>query len=279
MVHLDIEMLEFVLDGTVCYRAVEATYKIVWQSPALPPKPSCHLGEPLRLNEVVEGKGREHGPIAMDFCFDEQRGAANAVQLYFLGRIGFPFLHHVGHKSSVCSHATVALEENLVRPQFLRHVPRRLRVDPIIEVVRPHRHSLLVLVEVALEAVRRDDRLVMGGQVLDEARRRLDNVGVEPEHPAGGGAHGGEEQAVAGLCHGRAPRLLVLELVPLVLRLRLQRRLRVLPQDRDAGEPLLLRARLRLLYLLLQSRGGCVALPAFGQDESEGDEFVGIGEF
>jgi len=30
---------------------------------------------------VVEGEGREHGAVAVDVCFDEQGGAADAVEV------------------------------------------------------------------------------------------------------------------------------------------------------------------------------------------------------
>jgi hypothetical protein len=30
---------------------------------------------------VVEGEGREHGAVAVDICFDEQGGAADAVEV------------------------------------------------------------------------------------------------------------------------------------------------------------------------------------------------------
>lgn len=57
------------------------TYIIIRQSIRLPPQPSRHLSETLSLDKVVEGEWREHGAVAVDVGFDEQGGAADAVEV------------------------------------------------------------------------------------------------------------------------------------------------------------------------------------------------------
>lgn len=55
--------------------------EIIRRAPRGIPQPLCHLCEPFRLDEVVECEGREHGSVAVDFGFDEEGGAAHAVEL------------------------------------------------------------------------------------------------------------------------------------------------------------------------------------------------------
>lgn len=42
-----------------------------------------HAREALRLDEVVEGERREHGAVAVNIGFDEEGGAADAVEVDF----------------------------------------------------------------------------------------------------------------------------------------------------------------------------------------------------
>jgi hypothetical protein len=60
---------------------MKGTYIIVWEAVRLPPKSPRHLSETLSLDEVVEGEGGEHGAVAVDIGFDEQSGAAYAVEV------------------------------------------------------------------------------------------------------------------------------------------------------------------------------------------------------
>ncbi len=57
------------------------TYIIVRQTIRFPPQPPGHLSEALGLDEVVEGERWEHGAVTVDVCFDEQGGAADAVEV------------------------------------------------------------------------------------------------------------------------------------------------------------------------------------------------------
>jgi len=116
------------------------------------------------------------------------------------------------------------------------------------------------------------------GEILDQRRRALDNVRVEPEHPRRGGAEGGEEERVAGARHAGAPRALVLHLVPLRLVLVVDGRVEVLPFDGDAREALPFGAGLRLGDGGLEGGCGGVSFAGLGDDEAEGDEFVGVCE-
>ena len=61
--------------------AKNKTYIIIRQTVRLPPQPPRHFSETLGLDEVVEGERREHGAVAVDVCFDEQGGAADAVEV------------------------------------------------------------------------------------------------------------------------------------------------------------------------------------------------------
>lgn len=49
----------------------------------LPAETRSHPREALRLDEVVEGEGREHGAVAVDVGLDEEGGAADAVEVDF----------------------------------------------------------------------------------------------------------------------------------------------------------------------------------------------------
>ena len=46
-----------------------------------------HAREALRLDEVVEGERREHGAVAVNIGFDEEGGAADAVEVDFAARV------------------------------------------------------------------------------------------------------------------------------------------------------------------------------------------------
>jgi hypothetical protein len=62
-------------------------HKVIRQARRLPAQAARHLGEALRLDEVVEGEGREHGAVAVHVRFDEERGAAHAVEVDFAVRV------------------------------------------------------------------------------------------------------------------------------------------------------------------------------------------------
>jgi len=56
-------------------------HEIVRRAPAGPAESFRHLSESLGFDEVVEGKRRKHGAVAVDFCLDEQCGTAHAVEV------------------------------------------------------------------------------------------------------------------------------------------------------------------------------------------------------
>ena len=253
------------------------SYKVVRQTVTLPVQSRCHLRKSLRLNQVVECKWREHGSISVHLSLNQQRGTTHTIELDLGAHVGRSIVH-VGHQTAVRRHLRIALEQNVVLAHFSAQLPRSGAVDPVVEVVRALRHGLLVLVVVALEAVGGDDGHVVGGEVLDERRWGLDDVGVHPEHPGCGGAQSGEEQRVARLGHGCTASLLVLHLVALGLVLRLQGDLSVLAQDRDSSEALALGAGLGLGDLRLECGVGGIALFGLGYYEAERDEVVGVAE-
>lgn len=63
------------------------TYKVVWKTVALPPESSCHFGESLGLDEVVEGERGEHGSVPVNGSLDHQSGSTYTVELHDLAGI------------------------------------------------------------------------------------------------------------------------------------------------------------------------------------------------
>jgi len=213
----------------------------------------------------------------MYLCFDQHRRATNPIQLDLRMRVCRRVVH-LRHQAAVRSHLAVPLQQDIVFAHLVSHFLCRRAVDPIVEVVLADCRGFGVLVVVALEAVGHDDGDVVVGQVLDEGRGRLDNVGVEPQDPRCGRAHGGEEEGVACLGHGGPARLLVLHFVPLFFELGLEGGLGVLAQDGDGGKALGFGAGLRLCDLGLERGVGCVAFFCLGYYEAEGYQPMGVAE-
>lgn len=117
----------------------------------------------------------------------------------------------------------------------------------------------------------------MAGKVLNERRRRLDDVAVEPQHPGRRRAEGGEKEVVARAAHGCSALLLVGEGMALGLSLR-DGRLVVLALDGDGREAVLVGRRLRLLDALLQLAVGFAAFFALGDDETQRDQVVRVAQ-
>jgi hypothetical protein len=250
-------------------------YKIIWQAEALPVQTIRHLGKSFRLDEVVEGERGEHGAIAMYLCLDEQGCAAYTIELD-LGRGVCRPVVHLGHQAAVCRHLCIALKQDVVLAHLVAQLPCGWAVDPIVVVVWADVVRFLVFAVVPLEAVGRNDGHVVRSKVLDEGRRRLDNVGIHPQDPRRGRAHGRKQQRIARLGHGCTAGLLVLHLVPLGLELALQRVLRVLAEDGHGGEAPSLGPRLCLGDLCLQRGVGGVALLRLRYYEGQRDEAVRV---
>lgn len=136
----------------------------------------------------------------------------------------------------------------------------RPAVHPRVIVVGSDVHLLLILVIIPLVAVRHDDRLVVTGQILDEGGGCLDDISIQPENPGGAGSESCENKTVSGSTHRLATRLLVLHLVPLLLILRGERRIEILPKDADTREPRIDRSGLRLADSLFERRNSCVSV-------------------
>lgn len=184
---------------------------------------------------------------------------------------------HVCHQRPVRRHLGVAFEQDLVRAHFLRQSLRGGRVLPAVEVVRADVLRSLLFIVISLETVGHDDLLVVAGKILDERRRRLDDVAVEPEHPGRRRAEGGEEEVVARAAHGCSALFLVGEGVALGLGLR-DGRLVVLALDGDGREAVLVGRGLRLLNALLQLAVGFAAFLALGDDEAQRDQVVRVAQ-
>ncbi len=225
---------------------------------------------------MIEGEGGEHGAVSVDVSLHQERCAADAVERNLFVE-NTALLRQVGHQRPEGCHLGVALQQDLVRTHLLGQLLRGGAILPVVEIVGALVHLLLLGVPEALEAVGRHDGLVVAGQVLDDGRRGLDDIGVKPQDPRCRGAQSREEQRIAGLGHGGPPNLLVRHLVALALVLRRKGRLNVLAQDDDALEPVLLEPVLLCLGdPLLQLLGRLVALLGLGQDEAESDQFVGV---
>lgn len=227
---------------------------------------------------MVERKRREHCAVPVHFRLDQQRRAPYSIKWNYHALVALR--GGVGsfcHQCSIRRYVRITFEQYFVRPHLRRKVLRHRRVLPRIVVVGSN-VGFFVFVQVALVAIGDDDRLIVRGEVLNECRRGLDDVRIEPEHPRRGRADGCEEKRIAGSSHARASGSLILQLMPLPFVLTLDRRVKVLPFYRDACESLAFGARLRLCDRGLEGGGCGIALTTLGGDEAKGDEFVRIRE-
>lgn len=64
-------------------------HKVIRQTKRFPAKPTRHLGEAFRLNEMVEWEGWKHCAVAVDVRFHEEGGAAYAVEVDFGSGVAF----------------------------------------------------------------------------------------------------------------------------------------------------------------------------------------------
>lgn len=119
----------------------------------------------------------------------------------------------------------------------------------------------------------------MRGKVLDEGWRGFDDVGVQPKDPGGAWTKGGEDEAVTGAGHGLAASFLVGKLVALFFVLRLERRIEVLPEDRDACEAVGHCACLGLADGLFERCHRSVAFFCVWYYEPQRDELVRVCKF
>lgn len=137
----------------------------------------------------------------------------------------------------------------------------------------------MLLVVVSLEAVGDNEWLVERSEILDQCRRCLNDVGVQPQNPRSIRTKSGKEQRVASLGHDCAAGLLVLKLMTLAFILGHNGRLEILSQNDDTLEPFGFTAMLlRLVDKLLQFGGGLVALLGLGEDETQCDKFMRIAQ-
>jgi len=253
------------------------TYKVVWQSETFPVQSVRHLGETLSLDEVVEGEGREHGAVSVYLCLDKQSGTTYTIELD-LGLGVRRRIVHLSHEAAVGSHLGITFQQNIIFAHLRSKILCCGTVDPVVEIVFPNIHSLLFFVVVSLEAVGDNDGHVVVGEILDQGRRGLDDVGIHPQNPRGCGAQGCEQERVARLGHSRPSCLLILHLVTLGLALRLEWGLGVLTEDSDGGEAVLLGSCLCLGDLCLQRSVCGIALLCLWYYEAQRDEVVWVAE-
>ena len=207
-------------------------YQVVGEPEQLISKTTSHLRETLCLNQVVERKGREHSTIAMNLCLHKQRSSANTIERRLLVD-ALARLMLLRHQQTVRSHLLIPLKNYLILPHLLCHLQRDFRIVPRVIVIRAD--ALLPVILVPLEAVGHDNGAVVESKVLDDARRGLNNIRVEPKHPACLRPDGREDKRVSSASHRGAASLLRAQRMAVFLILQ-RGRLEVLSQDRDAME-------------------------------------------
>lgn len=211
---------------------MRVTNLIIRQSIREPAQSPGHLRKPLSLHQVVKCEWREHSTISVHVRLYQQRRASYSVKRHLRINI-LPLLELIGHQCSVRWHLSVSLNEDVVWAHCLGKLPRLFAVLPGVEVVGALVGLLGIGVDEALEAVGYDDRLVMQRKVLDQRRRCLNDICVQPEDPRGGWAKGGEEERVPRPAHSCAADLLMLQLVPFSFILRRQWRREILALNDD----------------------------------------------
>ena len=92
-------------------------------------------------------------------------------------------------------------------PSFLL-VLVRWGVLPAVEVVGSRAHCVLFSVQVSLEAIGHDDGFIVACEILDQARRCLDDIRVQPQNPGSSRSKRSEEDAVPGFTHSSPAVLL-----------------------------------------------------------------------
>lgn len=118
----------------------------------------------------------------------------------------------------------------------------------------------------------------MAGQILDEGGRCLDDISVQPKNPGGTGSNSRKNKTVPGTTHRFAACLLVLHFVPLLLILRGERRVEILPEDADTREPRVDRSGLRLANSLFECRNSRISIFRRWHNESDRNELVRVAQ-
>lgn len=118
----------------------------------------------------------------------------------------------------------------------------------------------------------------MAGQILDEGGRCLDDISIQPKNPGGTGSDSRKDKTVPGTTHRLAACLLVLHFVPLLLILRGERRLEILPKDADTREPRVDRPGLCLANSLFECRNSRISIFRRWRNEPDRNELMRVAQ-